>query len=224
MNGLGFNKIAGAVLATLFVIVGLRELSSIIFPDVPAAKPGYAIAVAEDSAGGAAPVELPTDWGSALPTADVKAGQSVAQKCQACHILEKGGANMTGPNLYGVLGRKPGSHPGYAYSSGMMDFAGKNPAWTYDLIDTFLKGPQKDISGTKMTFVGLKQQADRVNLIAYLRTLNDSPPPIPAPKPAAAAAPAAAAPGAAPAGKPAVVATTKPAASAPATAAAAPKP
>jgi cytochrome c len=123
----------------------------------------------------------------------------VAQKCQSCHNLEKGGPNLTGPNLYGVLGRQPGTHAGFAYSPAMIAFGMKQATWDYDHINQFLSGPQAYISGTKMSFVGLKKQDDRTNVIAYLRTLNDSPPPIPAPNPAAAAAPAAAASDAAPA-------------------------
>jgi cytochrome c len=117
----------------------------------------------------------------------------VATKCQSCHNLEAGGPNMTGPNLYGVLGRKPGSHPGFAYSQGMTDFGAKQPIWDYVHINDFITGPQKYIDGTKMSFVGLKQRQDRINVIAYLHTLGSNLP-IPAPNPAAAAPAASGAP------------------------------
>ncbi|MGZ3315193.1 MAG: c-type cytochrome, partial [Caulobacteraceae bacterium] len=207
-SDLTFNKIAGGLLATGLAIVGLGELSSIVYKFEPAKKAGYAIQVQEEAAGGGAEAaDVPPDWGTVLPAANVQAGADVANKCKSCHNLDNGGPNLTGPNLYGVEGRKPGSHPGFAYSASMTDFGGKNPAWSYDQLYQFLKSPGAYISGTKMTFVGLKKPEDRVNLIAYLRTLNASPPPIPAPNPqaAAAAAPAAgaaapAASGAAPAG------------------------
>jgi cytochrome c len=217
-SDLGFNKIAGALLATGLAIVGLEELSSIVYKFEPAKKPGYAIAVVADSAGGGAeaPDTIP-DWGTVLPAASAAAGADVAKKCQSCHNLDKGGPNLTGPNLYGALGRKPGSHPGFTYSATMTDFGGKTPAWNYDHLYEFLKNPQAVLAGTKMTFVGLKKPEDRINVIAYLRTLNDAPPPIPAPNPKAAAAPAAApAAGAAPA------ASSAPLAAAPATVASAP--
>jgi cytochrome c len=202
MSDLTFNKIAGAVLATALTAVGLGELSAIVYQAQPAAKPGYAVTIetAEAGAGPAAAPELPPDWGTVLPTADLVAGKTTTAVCQTCHNFEKGGPNMTGPNLYGVVGRKPGSHAGFAYSSGMVAMGEKIGAWSYDDLNTFLSGPQAYVSGTKMTFTGLKKQDQRINVIAYLRTLNDSPPPIPAPKPAAApaaAAPAAAAPAAA---------------------------
>jgi cytochrome c len=188
-SDLQLNKILGALLGTGLAIVGLNELTAVVFKSQPAAKPGFAVAIQEAAAGGGdaeAPDTIP-DWGTVLPAASVTDGAMVAMKCQSCHNLEKGGPNLIGPNLYGVLGRKPGSHPDFAYSSGMTDFGGKTPAWDYDHIYQFLKGPQAYISGTKMSFVGLKKPEDRINVIAYLRTLNDSPPPIPAPNPAAAA-------------------------------------
>jgi cytochrome c len=135
-----------------------------------------------------------------LPTADIAAGKTTTTVCQTCHNFDKGGPNMTGPNLYGVVGRKPGSHPGFNYSPGMIAMGDKLGTWTFDDLNTFLSGPQAYVQGTKMTYTGVKKQADRINLIAYLRTLNDSPVPIPPAKPAAAA-PAAAAPSAAPAAK-----------------------
>lgn len=205
MSGLGFNKVAAAVLATGLTIVGLNELSSVVYASHPAEKPGYAIEVVEAEEGGAA-AEVAPDWGTVLPVADIAAGQAVEKKCLSCHTFEAGGPNTTGPNQYGIVGRKPATVPGFAYSAAMVDYGAKNPVWGYDQLDQFLKAPSKHIPGTKMTFVGVKKQQDRINLIAYLRTLSASPLPIPAPNPAAAAAPAAdaAAPaaGAAPAGVP----------------------
>ncbi|MEY4256376.1 MAG: hypothetical protein RLZZ141_1603 [Pseudomonadota bacterium] len=205
MSDLGFNKIAGAVLATGLAIVGLKELTSVIYKVEPVEKPGYAITVAEEAGeGGAAAVEVAIDWGTVLPTADIAAGEAVAKKCASCHSFNQGGANMVGPNLYGVVGMKPGSHAGMAYSDGLKEFGSKTPAWGYEQLNGFLTAPQKYIAGTKMSFVGLKKPEDRINMIAYLHSLGSTLQ-IPAPAPAAAApaADAAAAPAAAPAPAPA---------------------
>lgn len=192
MTDLTFNKIAGAALATGLVIFGLQNLTAELFPQKLAAKQGYVIAgVVEDNGSGAAPVDLPVDWGTELPKADVNAGKELTTRCQSCHNFDQGGPNMTGPNLYGVLGRPPGSHPGFDYSQAMKDFAAKQPVWDYDHIYHFISGPQAYLPGTKMTFVGLKQRQDRINVLAYLHTLGSNLP-IPAPLPAAKAAPAAA--------------------------------
>jgi cytochrome c len=216
MSDLTFNKYAGAVLATAFVIAGLVQLSGGVFGEEKVAKPGFQVAVQEETAGAAAAADVPPDWGTVLKTADPAAGQAVFAKCQSCHSLT---ANGTGPNLTGVEGRKPGTEAGFAYSDGMKAFGDKQPVWDYDHLYMFLKGPQAYVNGTKMTFVGLKQPTDRINLIAYLHT-QGSTLPIPAPNPAAAApAAGAAAPaaGATAAAKPG----DKPAAAAPAAAPAA---
>jgi hypothetical protein len=75
------------------------------------------------------------------------------------------------------------AHAGYAYSDALKGHAAQQPVWTYDEMDAFLKAPQRHVPGTKMTFAGLRNVDDRVNLIAYMRTMTDAPPPIPAPDP-----------------------------------------
>jgi cytochrome c len=216
MSDLNFNKVAGAVLATGLAIVGLRELSSGVFSQEKVEKPGYLVEVAAAAGdGGAAAADVPPDWGTVLPTADAAAGEAVFAKCKSCHSIEQGGPNGTGPDLWGVLGRKPGTHAGFAYSPAMTEFGAKQPIWDYEHIYEFVKGPQKYINGTKMTFVGLKKPEDRINLIAYLHSQGSNLP-IPAPNPAAAAAAApapsaptgGAAPGAAPAGTPVATGST----------------
>ena len=194
MSDLTFNKVAGAVLATGLAIVGLREISSGVFAPHPVEKPGYAIEVAEDAGAAGGGAEAPIDWGTVLPTADVKAGEAVFAKCKSCHTIEAGGANGTGPNLHGILGKKSGQHAGFAYSPVMVEH-GTHGVWTFQETSEFLKAPQKHLPGTKMTFVGLKKAEDRINLLAYLNTQGSNLP-FPAPNPAAAAP---AAEGAAPA-------------------------
>lgn len=196
MSDLTFNKIFGGVLMTGLIIFGLKEASDIVFAKHELEKPGYEIAVAEEAGPGGAVAEVAPDWGSVLLVpANIEAGKAVTAKCASCHSFEQGGPNGTGPDLWDVLGRKPGSHGGFAYSPAMTEFGGKNAVWDYDHIDQFLKAPGKYISGTKMTFVGLKKQEDRIAVIAYLHSLG-SKLPVPAPKPAGAAP---AAEGAAPA-------------------------
>lgn len=184
MDSWEWNKIAGAVLATLIFIMVIRIATESIFEQPEPAKPGYVVegvtgAATASAAAPAAPVEeaLP-DFGTVLATADVKAGQDISARCQQCHDLSKGGPNKIGPNFYGVVGRPRASHEGFDYSSAMKT---KGGSWTYDELFRFLKQPQAYIPGTKMTFAGLRSAQDRINLIGYLRTLADSPVAIPAP-------------------------------------------
>jgi cytochrome c len=89
--------------------------------------------------------------------------------------------------LWGIVGRARATHPGFDYSSAMMS---SHEPWTYELLFRYLKSPATMVPGTKMSFAGLRSATDRINLLAYLRTLGDSPAPIPPPSPAKAAAPA----------------------------------
>ena len=195
-SDLQFNKYAGALLATALGILGLREVSNILFEPHEVERAGYAIVVPESlSGGGEEGPELLPDWGSVLPAANVATGATLSARCQSCHNFERGGPNGTGPGLWGVIGAAVGGHAGYAYSDALKGHAAKAPVWTYDEMDAFLKAPQRHVPGTKMTFAGLRNVDDRLNLIAYMRTMTDAPPPIPAPDPtrqpgaAAAAAP-----------------------------------
>ena len=212
MSGdLQWNKIFGAALATGLVILGVREVSTRMFTAEPPEKMGYNIEVADEGAGdGPVAPQLPPDWGVVLASADLSAGENQFKKCASCHKLD---ANGIGPGLMGIVGRPVASHAGFAYSEAMVGHKAEAPNWTYDALDHFLLGPAKAVPGTKMSYAGLKNQEDRVNLIAWLRTQGSGGYPIPAPDPArqatAAAAPAAAAaPGAAPAAPTASAPTT----------------
>ena len=194
MSDLTFNKIAAGVLVAGLAIFGLRELSGMVFEGHELEKDhyGYAVAVAESTEGGPA-AEVAPDWGTVIPATDPALGAAVSAKCTSCHTFTAGGANGTGPNLYGTMGKVPGTHPGFAYSDAMKTF-GAGKTWTWDELDAFLKAPQKHVAGTKMTFVGLKKQEDRIAMLSYLHSLGSTLA-VPAPKPAAAPAEAPAAEG-----------------------------
>jgi len=175
------------------VLFSLSVASGMIFADHPPKVMGDKITIQEAATTETVAPDAPPDWGAVLKTADVAAGATISQKCQSCHNFASGGPNQTGPNLWGVIGRKPGTHAGFSYSSAMVDFGNKIGVWDYNHLYEFIHGPQAYLSGTKMGFVGLKQSQDRINLIAWLRQQSSSPVAIPAPSPATAPAPTAAA-------------------------------
>ena len=130
-----------------------------------------------DSASAPAPaaVREPTDAEkqtllAALPapynTGDLDHGKQVFAVCKSCHTIVPGGANMTGPNLYGMFGRKPGMAKDYKYSDVVK---AATFTWDADHLDQWLTSPKTFMPGTKMTFVGVKDAKDRVDLIAYLK-------------------------------------------------------
>ena len=166
MSDLTYNKVAGAVLATGLAIVGLREISSGVFAPHPVEKPGYAIEVAEDAGAAGGGAEAPIDWGTVLPTADIKAGEAIFAKCKSCHKID--GTNATGPHLDGVVGRAVASIADFTYSDGMKAHGGN---WDPEALETFLANPKGVVAGTKMTFAGLPKIEDRANVIKYLESL-----------------------------------------------------
>lgn len=184
------NMAAGGLLATLFVLMSVSIASEGIFHSPAPEKPGFAIVAAEaPAAGEAAPAVAAVPIAQLLAKADAKAGETVFKKCQSCHSGEKGGPNKVGPDLWGIVDRPVAGHEGFSYSAGMKEFAKAGAThWTYDNLSHFLMAPKAFVKGTAMGFAGLKADAERANLIAYLRTLADTP--VPLPDPNAAPAPA----------------------------------
>lgn len=184
MDSFEWNKIFGAVLGTVLVIAGLNVVIGKSMAPHQSGKPGMTVEVVETPTNGGQQIaEVTPDWGTVLPTADAAAGAKVAQKCLTCHDFTKGGPNKVGPNLYGILGLKHAHSATFTYSPAMKALADKT--WGYDEFNAFILNPKATVAGTKMAFAGLSKVTDRVNLVAYLRTMSDAPPPIPAPKPAA---------------------------------------
>ncbi len=106
--------------------------------------------------------ELPAPYN----TADLANGEAHFSLCRSCHTITQGGANMTGPNLYGVFGRKAAAKADFNYSDALK---AKGLTWDAATLDRWLSGPQAFVPGTKMSFPGLKDPTDRRDVIAYLK-------------------------------------------------------
>ena len=172
------NKVAAAVLTAGLIAMTAGFISSFVYHPSTPAENAFVIEV-QEGAGGAAPAEEtgPEPIVPLWPPADIGKGEKLTKKCASCHKFEKGGANGVGPGLYGVVGSAKGTHAGYTkYSDGLKEMGGE---WTYEDLNHFLYKPKDFISGTAMSFNGLKKTQDRADLIAYLRTLSDNPVPLP---------------------------------------------
>ena len=174
------NKIAGAALSTLLVVLGLNMIAGIVFTPHKPAVPGFDLPSAEPaSAGGAAAPAADEPIAVRLAKADPAKGEKAVGACKACHTFEKGGPNKIGPHLFDVYGRSEGSVAGFAYSAAMK---GRNDkSWDADGLDHFLKNPKAYVPGTIMAFAGISRADTRADVVAYLNTLADAPKPLPKP-------------------------------------------
>lgn len=114
----------------------------------------------------AAPEEVMT---AAIDPALVDAGASVFRKCQACHQVGDGAVNRTGPQLNGLLGRTVGSVEGFNYSAVFVSAHDAAEVWTEESLAAYLANPRGAMPGTKMSFAGLKTDADIAAVLAYLQ-------------------------------------------------------
>lgn len=88
------------------------------------------------------------------------------QQCKACHTVEKSGASPIGPNLSGVIGRKAGTVPGFAFSDALKT---SGITWDEASLGDYLRDPKAKVPGGKMVFAGIKRPAQLADVIAYLK-------------------------------------------------------
>lgn len=105
----------------------------------------------------------------AFADGDVAKGENVFKKCKACHTADAE-TNKVGPHLKGVIGRNVASVEGYKYSDGMLEFATTTPVWDDATFLTYIEKPKASVPKTKMAFAGVKKEADREDLLAYLKS------------------------------------------------------
>lgn len=179
MDSFEINKMVGAALFALLIIMGVNQVGNMLVHPKKLAEAAYKIDVPDaPAAGGAAPAAEEADPPVAglLAAASVDGGKKAFGKCAACHSVDKGGPAKVGPNLYDIVQAPKGHMAGFAYSDGLKKTGGE---WTYDSLYAFLKNPKAYAPGTKMAYAGSKSAKERADLIAYLRSLSDSPKPLP---------------------------------------------
>ena len=178
MDSLEINKIVACILVVALVVIGLSNLTEILYE---VEKPEVAHYIIEgvddepatiDTAVSEEVEEIPIQI--LLASASVDKGAKVFKKCSNCHVPNEGGANKIGPALWNIVNKDIGGAD-FAYSNAMSSYGGK---WSYEELNGFLKNPKKYIEGTKMSFAGLKKETDRANVILYLRSLSNNPAPI----------------------------------------------
>ncbi len=101
----------------------------------------------------------------ALAEGDADAGKKVFNKCKACHSMAEG-KNKVGPTLFGIFDRDAAAIKGFKYSKAMRNSGLK---WDEETLTKYLIKPKALVPGTRMTFRGLKKEADIANLVAYMK-------------------------------------------------------
>ena len=105
----------------------------------------------------------------AAPPQQAQEGRAVFQtNCAICHTIQPN-RSLIGPSLFGVVNRPAGQMPGFHYSD-----ANRRSGLTWDpaTLDRYLAAPRQVVPGTFMTFPGLKDPAQRAEVIAFLETLH----------------------------------------------------
>lgn len=194
-----FNAIAGATLASVLGVMAVATLAESVVGSTYPEKAAFLPEVTVETGGGAAAPAGPPDFGRLFADPArlqelIARGERVMAQCRSCHTFEAGGADGMGPNLHDVFGRAAAARAGFDYSEAMEAHGG---VWDYLALNDFLRSPAGTVRGTKMAFAGLRNDEDRVGMIAYLRSISPHDVPLPAPLPEAA--PAETAEGAAPA-------------------------
>jgi cytochrome c len=99
---------------------------------------------------------------------DAKAGAEVFKRCAVCHTSDKGGGDGLGPNLFGVVGRKAATRPGFAYSAPLKK---SGIVWDEATLAKWAAGPARVVPGTKMMFAGITSKKQQADVAAYLASL-----------------------------------------------------
>ena len=121
--------------------------------------------------------QLPSGYGEKLAAVDLeKARMSFMRKCSSCHDHERDGGHGKGPHLWNLFGRQAGTIPGFEFSVAMK---ASGQVWSYATLNYYLTNTERAVPGRAMNFRGMRREKDRVRMIAFLRTLNDNPPPLP---------------------------------------------
>ena len=106
---------------------------------------------------------------TAALAADPAAGEKIFKtQCGICHAVAAG-QNRIGPTLFGVVGRPAGSVPGFNYTA---DHKKLDVTWDAATLDKYLTNPRAMVPDTSMVYPGLKDSAERADLVAYLETLH----------------------------------------------------
>jgi cytochrome c len=107
-------------------------------------------------------------------------GQVIYEKeCAQCHQIGDGARDRIGPGLNAIFDRRAGASPGFKYSKGLERMGADGLVWTLETLDAYIENPRSLVSGTRMSYRGLKDDSKRADVLAYIRLFSDRPRDIP---------------------------------------------
>ena len=174
------NKIIVSIVLTAILVLGINEITDVIFYVEKPEKSAYQVA-STSTVASTTSAEISSSNSESgnimalFASTSAAEGAKIFKKCAACHSIAEDGRNKIGPALWGVLGRPAGSVPDYKYSKAM---AAHGTNWSFEEMNNFLIKPKDWIKGTKMSFVGLKNAKERAAVILYMNENTNSPLPL----------------------------------------------
>ena len=172
------NKIAAALLIALLVAAVANQISkSLVYP-IYLEQKSYHVEITDQQTPfpSEAKSEPAKDITPLLAKADIANGEKVFKKCTTCHTVAKNQSAKIGPNLWNIVLAPIAKATDYVYSTALK---GKTGNWTVENLNQFLHKPREFAPGTKMTFIGVTNDQERADVIAYLRQQADTPAPLP---------------------------------------------
>lgn len=104
---------------------------------------------------------------------DPARGEKIFSRCKACHMVGENAKNRVGPPLNGIVGQAFGTVEGFNYSASLRELAKSGRVWDEATLDAYLKNPKDVVPKGRMAFPGLKDPADREDVIAYLKQFKE---------------------------------------------------
>ncbi len=174
MDSFELNKVAAALLIALLVAAVSNQISKSLVQSVYSEKKSYHVEMPDQQASSPLETKPETakDIAPLLVKADIANGEKVFKKCVTCHTVAKGQSARIGPNLWNIVMAPIAKAADYVYSAALK---GKIGSWTVENLNQFLHKPREFSPGTKMTFIGVTNDQERADVIAYLGQQADAP-------------------------------------------------